>query len=63
VKVVPKLRGHTREFEEACRGVDGKRAVLTGSKALCLTALDLLASPEEMEKVKRSFEERRDCFE
>lgn len=63
VKVVPDLRGHTREFEEACRSAEGKKAVLTGAKALCLTALDLLASPEEMEKVKRSFEERRECFE
>ncbi|MDW2799944.1 M20 family metallopeptidase [Clostridium boliviensis] len=63
VKVVPEFRGHTREFEEACRSAEGKKAVLTGAKALCLTALDLLASPEEMEKVKRSFEERRECFE
>ena len=63
VKVVPEFRGHTREFEEACRSTAGKEAVLTGAKALCLTALDLLASPEEMEKVKQSFEERREYFE
>ena len=63
VKVVPELRGHTKEFEEACKSEAGKKAVLTGAKALAFTALDLLASDKEMELVKKSFEEMRKNYE
>lgn len=59
VQVVPELRGHTREFEEACKSEAGKKAVLTGAKALAFTALDLLSSSENMNKVKQSFAEMR----
>lgn len=63
VKVVPELRGHTKEFEEACKSEAAKQAVLTGAKALAFTALDLLASNKEMELVKKSFEEMRKNYE
>ncbi len=63
VKVVPELRGHTREFEEACGSLAGKKAMLAGAKAMALTAADLLSSVESMEKVKQSFEEMKKKYE
>lgn len=63
VKVVPDLRGHTKEFEEACGSPAGKKAMLAGAKAMAWTAADLLFSCESMEKVKQSFEEMRKKYE
>lgn len=63
VQVVPGLRGHTREFEEACGSMAGKRAMLVGAKAMAFTAADLMFSPESMEKVKQSFAEMRKKYE
>lgn len=63
IQVVPTLRGHTREFEEACNSPAGKKAMLTGAKAMAYTAIDLLSSSENMEKVKQSFAEMKKKYE
>ena len=63
VQVVPQLRGHTKEFEDACGSLEGKKAMLTGAKALAFTAIDLLSSPETMDRVKQSFAEMRRNYE
>ncbi|WP_313153968.1 M20 family metallopeptidase [Lacrimispora sp.] len=63
IQVVPGLRGHTKEFEEACGSMAGKRAMLVGAKAMAFTAADLLFSPGTMEKVKQSFSEMRKKYE
>jgi amidohydrolase len=63
IQVVPGLRGHTKEFEEACGSMSGRRAVLVGAKAMAFTAADLLSSPEAMEKVKQSFAEMKKKYE
>ncbi|MEY8353129.1 amidohydrolase [Lachnospiraceae bacterium 54-53] len=63
VQVVPGLRGHTKEFEEACGGPAGRKAVLVGAKAMAFTAADLLASPESMDRVKQSFAKMREKYE
>ncbi len=60
---VPELRGHTKEFEEACGSMAGKRAVLVGAKAMAFTAADLLSFPKAMEKVKQSFGEMKKRYE
>lgn len=63
IQVVPELRGHTREFEEACGSLAGKKAMMTGAKAMAYTAIDLLSSSENMDKVKQSFAEMRKKYE
>lgn len=63
IQVVPELRGHTKEFEEACGSMAGKRAVLVGAKAMAFTAADLLSSPKALEKVKQSFGEMKKRYE
>jgi metal-dependent amidase/aminoacylase/carboxypeptidase family protein len=47
--------GHSREFAEWARSPMARTGVVAGAKALALTALDLLASPEKLEEAKDEF--------
>ncbi|MBW8383761.1 MAG: M20 family peptidase, partial [Youngiibacter sp.] len=59
VQVVPILRGHTPEFQEAVGGPMGLRALQIGAKAMAMTAVDLLSSKEAMEQTKDAFNEMK----
>jgi metal-dependent amidase/aminoacylase/carboxypeptidase family protein len=47
--------GHSREFAEHARGPLARQGMVAGAKALALTALDLLASPEALTRAKQDF--------
>ena len=47
------VAGHSVEKREACRSETGLRSIALGAKALALTALDLLLSPELLEKIRQ----------
>jgi amidohydrolase len=47
--------GHSREFAEWARSPLARAGILAGAKALALTALDLLASPETLARAKQDF--------
>ena len=63
VQVVPLLRGHTREFEDACGSEAGHRAALTGAKALAMTAVELLSDDALMERVYEAFQDMKKKYE
>jgi len=63
VGVAKGMRGHTREFMEAAGDERGRRAILTGAKAMAMTAVDLLASQENMALVRAAFKRMKDKFE
>ncbi|PYO54230.1 MAG: amidohydrolase, partial [Candidatus Rokuibacteriota bacterium] len=46
---------HSREFAEWARSPLARAGMLAGAKALALTALDLLASPEALARAKQDF--------
>jgi len=46
------LAGHTIEKREACKSELGLQSIVTGSKALALTAFDLITCPDVLEKIK-----------
>ncbi|HEY2996846.1 MAG TPA: M20 family metallopeptidase [Methylomirabilota bacterium] len=47
--------GHSREFAEWARSPMARAGIVAGAKALALTAVDLLASPEALTKAKQDF--------
>ncbi|MBI3637098.1 MAG: M20 family metallopeptidase [Candidatus Rokubacteria bacterium] len=47
--------GHSREFAQWARSPLARTGMLAGAKALALTALDLLASPEALRRAKDDF--------
>jgi len=47
--------GHSREFAEWARSPMARAGMVAGAKALALTALDLLASPDALAKAKEEF--------
>jgi len=47
--------GHSREFAEWARSPLARAGMLAGAKALALTALDLLASPEALARARQDF--------
>ena len=47
--------GHSREFAEWARSPMARTGMVAGAKALALTAVDLLASPEALASAKRDF--------
>jgi amidohydrolase len=53
------IPGHSREFAEWAKSPMARAGMLAGAKALGMTALDLLASPEELKKAKEEFRSRR----
>ncbi len=48
--------GHSREFAEWARSPLARTGMVAGAKALALTAVDLLASPESLAGARRDFE-------
>jgi amidohydrolase len=48
--------GHSREFAEWARSPLARAGMVAGAKALALTAVDLLASPEALARAKRDFD-------
>ena len=47
------VAGHSIEKREACRSETGLRSIALGAKALALTALDLIQSPELLAQIKK----------
>jgi metal-dependent amidase/aminoacylase/carboxypeptidase family protein len=47
--------GHSREFAEWAKSPLARTGMVAAAKALAMTALDLVARPEELEKAKREF--------
>jgi amidohydrolase len=47
--------GHSREFAEWARSPMARAGMVAGAKALALTALDLLAMPEQLQAAKEDF--------
>jgi metal-dependent amidase/aminoacylase/carboxypeptidase family protein len=52
--------GHSREFAEWARSPVARTGMLAAAKALALTALDLLASPEALRRAKEAFARQGD---
>lgn len=50
---------HTVPFREAAASAHGDQALITGAKALALTALKLITNPETLAEIKVEFEERK----
>lgn len=63
VQVVPEIRGHTLEFQEAVGGPAGHRAIEIGAKAMAMTAVDILQDENTYKKIKESFEDMKKNFE
>jgi len=49
------IPGHSREFAEWAKSPRARAGMVAGAKALALTALDLLARPDELDKAKAEF--------
>ena len=49
------IPGHSREFAEWAKSPMARTGMVAAAKALAMTALDLLASPEELKKAKDEF--------
>jgi amidohydrolase len=47
--------GHSREFAEWARSPLARAGIVAGAKALAMTALDLLASPEALQQARNDF--------
>ncbi len=63
VKVVPFLRGHTLEFQEAVGGPQGHRAIEIGAKAMAMTAVDILTKKNIYEDIIKAFQEMKKNYE
>jgi len=50
------IPSHSREFAEWARSPMARTGLITAAKALAMTALDLLASPEELKRAKAEFD-------
>ncbi|MGH7386684.1 MAG: amidohydrolase, partial [Candidatus Rokuibacteriota bacterium] len=47
--------GHSREFAEWAKSPLARAGMVAAAKALAMTALDLLAEPEQLRKAKEEF--------
>lgn len=63
VLVVPELRGHTPEFQEACKSPAGHRTIAVGSKAMAMTAVDVLTDPDLLSRIRKAFQEMKEKYE
>lgn len=54
----PEIGGHTAEFREASTSPAGHEGMLSGAKALAMTAVDLLAQPANLTEAKQAFEDQ-----
>lgn len=60
IKIGPSdLVAHTVPFREAAASEKGDHALITGAKALALTALKLITDSETLTQIKAEFEERK----
>lgn len=53
------MMGHTVEFREAAVSPTGHEGMIRAAKSMAMTAVDLLAEPANMSKVKKAFQEQR----
>jgi amidohydrolase len=51
--------GHTVEFREAAASPAGHEGLINAAKAMAMTAVDLLAAPENLEMAKESFRKQK----
>jgi amidohydrolase len=51
----PEVPPHSREFAQAASSPQGEEAMLLGAKGMAMTAVDLLAAPGLLEKVRQEF--------
>lgn len=56
----PALKTHTEPFREATIGPEGERVISIGSKAMAMTALELLKDPGGFDTLKRKFLEQEE---
>lgn len=63
IQVVPLLRGHTKEFEDACHSEAGNKAIVTAAKAMAMTAVDLLCDPVQQQQMTDCFIEMKKKYE
>jgi metal-dependent amidase/aminoacylase/carboxypeptidase family protein len=54
--------GHSVEFRQASASPEGHRAMLVGAKAMAMTAVDLLAEPDNLTESRRTFEDQKRRF-
>lgn len=60
IKIGPSsLVGHTKEFREASVSTCGDKALITGAKALALTALELYVNKDLLNEIKEEFKEKQ----
>ncbi|MEM3069358.1 MAG: peptidase dimerization domain-containing protein, partial [Candidatus Bathyarchaeia archaeon] len=50
------IPGHSREFAQASITPTGLEAMIIGAKALAMTAVDLLADPQNLERARKYFQ-------
>ena len=53
------IGGHTSEFEKASASPAGHEGLVHAAKALAMTAVDLLAEPENLAEAKQAFASRK----
>jgi metal-dependent amidase/aminoacylase/carboxypeptidase family protein len=53
------IPGHSREFAEWAKSPLARAGMVAGAKALALTALDLVAKPEQLQRAKEEFAKTR----
>ncbi len=53
------IPGHSREFAEWARSPLARAGMVAGAKALALTALDLMAKPDQLHRAKEEFAKTR----
>ncbi len=63
IMVVPGVRGHTREFDDACGTPAGYRAIEVAAKAVAMTGVDLLTNPDAILRVREAFQAMKAKYE
>ena len=63
VGVVPHLRNHSPEFQAAVGSPAGHKTIAVGSKAMAMTAVDVLTHPEYLDQIRAAFREMKAKFE
>lgn len=53
------IAGHSAEFREVCRAPAGHQGMIQAAQLLAMTAVDLLAAPENMAKARAAFQKAR----
>jgi metal-dependent amidase/aminoacylase/carboxypeptidase family protein len=50
----PEVSPHTKEFEQASKSPHGEEVFLACAKAMAMTAVEILASPQAMARIRKS---------